>query len=177
MTPPKKPVVVLVGPPGSGKSTTARSLATRLKMTVRDTDTDIEINAGKPITEIFIDEGEPAFRALEVAAVRAALTEHDGVLALGGGAVLDSETQEQLTAYRDQGGLVVFLDVSLTHAAPRVGFNQSRPLLLGNPRGQWKMLMEQRRPTYVAVSNAQVSTDEKNPSQVAQEILELLETK
>lgn len=162
-----RPLVVLAGPPGAGKSTVARALSQMLDASVRDTDQDIERNAGKPISEIFIDEGEDAFRALEVDAVASALTEHDGVLALGGGAVMNATTQANLEAYKASGGLVVFLDVTLTHAAPRVGFNQSRPLLLGNPRAQWKMLMDKRRPTYEAVANFHVLTDDRTPQSVA----------
>lgn len=169
------PKVVLAGPPGSGKSTVARALSQLLSVSSRDTDTDVEATAGKSISDIFVDDGEPAFRALEVQAVASALTEHDGVLSLGGGAVLDEQTQENLAQYRDAGGLVVFLDVSLTAAAPRVGFNQSRPLLLGNPRAQWKILMEKRRPTYEAVSNFRILTDGLTPKQVAQAIANQLE--
>lgn len=164
------PTVVLVGPPGAGKSTVAAALAQRLGLAVRDTDADVERTAGKPISEIFVDDGEPAFRALERTAVATALRTHDGVLALGGGAVLDPATQEDLTRYRDAGGTVVFLDVSLAHAAPRVGLNQSRPLLLGNPRAQWQALMAARRPVYEAVSNVHVSTDGLRPAAVADTI-------
>ncbi len=163
-------MAVLVGPPGSGKSTVARQLAVRLGTTSRDTDEDVERTAGKPIVEIFVDDGEPHFRALERAAVLAALTEHEGVLALGGGAVLDEVTQEALGLYRDIGGTVVFLDVTLAHAAPRVGFAVARPLLLGNPRAQWQTLMEARRPVYHQVSTLRVLTDGLKPAQVADEI-------
>lgn len=160
--------MVLVGPPGAGKSTVAAALASRLRLAVRDTDADVERTAGKPISEIFVEDGEPAFRALEREAVARALVEHPGVLALGGGAVLDAATQADLAEYRAHGGEVVFLDVSLAHAAPRVGFNQSRPLLLGNPRAQWQALMEARRPVYEAVSGVRVSTDGLRPAAVAQ---------
>lgn len=164
------PVAVLVGPPGSGKSTVARQLAARLGTTSRDTDEDVERTAGKPISEIFVDDGEPHFRVLERAAVLTALTEHDGVLALGGGAVLDAVTQEALALYREAGGTVVFLDVTLAHAAPRVGFATARPLLLGNPRAQWQALMEARRPVYHRVATLHVLTDALKPAQVAEEI-------
>lgn len=164
------PRVVLVGPPGAGKSSVATRLGALLGLAVRDTDADVEATAGKPITEIFVDDGEPAFRALERTAVLTALDEHEGVLALGGGAVLDAEVQAALTAYRDAGGAVVFLDVSLSSAAPRVGFNRSRPLLLGNPRAQWQVLMDARRPVYEAVANVRVDTDGRTPSQVADEV-------
>ena len=164
------PRVVLVGPPGSGKSTVARALADRWQLTARDTDLDVEAAAGKPVSDVFVEDGEPAFRSLEHAAVLTALDEHDGVLALGGGAVLDPATQSALAAYRGGGGTVVFLDVSLAHAAPRVGLNQSRPLLLGNPRARWQVLMAERRPVYEAVSTFTVLTDGLRPAAVAARI-------
>ncbi|WP_426592043.1 shikimate kinase [Cellulomonas sp. McL0617] len=166
------PRVVLIGPPGSGKSTVAAALAERWQLGARDTDADVETVAGKSIAEIFVEDGEPAFRALEREAVGRALVEHDGVLALGGGAVLDPQTDEALTQYVGYGGVVVFLDVSLAHAAPRVGFNQSRPLLLGNPRSQWQALMDARRPVYERLATLSVVTDDRRPAEVA-EIIEL----
>lgn len=164
------PVVVLVGPPGSGKSTVARALAARLGLTSRDTDEDVERTAGRPISDIFVQDGEAVFRALERDAVAAALAAHRGVLALGGGAVLDPATQAALARYVEGGGAVAFLDVSLAHAAPRVGFNQARPLLLGNPRAQWQALMDARRPVYARVATLHVDTDGRRPTQVAAEI-------
>ena len=172
---PARPLVVLVGPPGAGKSSVARELGALLGAGVRDTDADVEATAGKSITDVFVEDGEPAFRAMERAAVLRALTEHDGVLALGGGAVLDADVRAALTAHRAAGGLVVFLDVSLTAAAPRVGFNRSRPLLLGNPRARWQALMDARRPVYEAVSGARVATDDLTPGEVAGAVVALLD--
>jgi shikimate kinase len=161
------PDIVLVGPPGSGKTTVGQLLAHGLGVPFRDTDHDIEAGAGKPITSIFVDDGEPAFRALERDAVASALGAGRSVLALGGGAVLDADTRRRLQAYAQRGGPVVFLDVSLAEAAPRVGFNQARPLLLGNPRARWAALMAQRRPVYEEIATAVVSTDGRTPDEVA----------
>lgn len=168
------PRVVLVGPPGSGKSTVALALAGRWQLTPRDTDADVERAAGKPVSEIFVDDGEERFRELEHAAVAAALVGHDGVLALGGGAVLHPDTRAALATYRERGGVVVFLDVSLAHAAPRVGFNRSRPLLLGNPRARWQALMAERRPVYEEVATVTVLTDGITPAAVAERIEDAL---
>ena len=160
------PQLILVGPPGSGKSTAARLVAERLGTTWRDTDGDVERAAGATISDIFVDHGEAKFRELESTAVATAIAEHDGVLAVGGGAVLDPGNRNQLA-----GRTVVFLDVSITDAAKRIGFNRDRPLLLGNPRAQWVRLMEARRPLYEQVASFTVSTDGKSPDEVADEVV------
>lgn len=151
-----------------------RHLAQELRVELRDTDSDVERVAGKSVAEIFVDDGEPRFRELERDAVVRALAEHSGVLALGGGAVMDPLTEDELARYRAQGGVVVFLDVTLSAAAPRVGLNQSRPLLLGNPRKQWLELMEARRGVYERVADHVVLTDDRGPRGVAREIEERL---
>ncbi len=167
---PAGPRVVLVGPPGAGKSTVAAALAVRWQLEARDTDTDVETAAGKSVSDVFVEDGEPHFRELEHRAVSAALAEHEGVLALGGGAVLHAGTRSALDDYRAGGGVVVFLDVSLAHAAPRVGLNQARPLLVGSPRAQWQALMDARRPVYEEVATVRVSTDGRRPAEVAEQI-------
>jgi shikimate kinase len=162
-----KPAVVVIGPPGSGKSTVGRIVAERLGVAFRDTDHDVEEAAGKPIGDIFVDDGEERFRELERAAVRDALAEHDGVLALGGGAILDAGTQADLAGQR-----VVYLEVGLSDAVKRVGLASARPLLVLNPRSQFRKLMEERRPIYERLAMIKVATDDRKPGDVADEIVE-----
>jgi shikimate kinase len=166
------PVVVLVGPMGVGKSTVGQLLAERLGVGYRDTDDDIVAEQGRAIADIFVDEGEPAFRAVEKRAVHRALSEHEGVLALGGGAVLDADTRALLAGQR-----VVYLSMDVEEAARRTGLNAARPLLAINPRKQWRELMEARRHLYEEVARAVVATDARTPGEVAQAVLDALELK
>lgn len=159
------PVLVLVGPPGSGKSTVGRLVAARLGVDFRDTDDDVESTAGKPISDIFVDDGEPRFRALERDAVATAMRDHTGVLALGGGAVLDPETRSLLVGRR-----VVWLDVRLAAATDRVGLAASRPVLALNPRATLARLLEERAPLYTEVATIRVETDDRTPNEVADEV-------
>jgi len=164
------PRVVLVGPMGAGKTTVADLLGARWNLTVRDTDHDVEATAGKAISDIFVDDGEAHFRELERAAVTVALEAHAGVLALGGGAVLDPATREALRGHR-----VVFLDVGLSDAVKRVGLGITRPLLLGNMRARIKALLDERKPIYGAVASITVHTDGRTPEDVTDEVARLVE--
>jgi shikimate kinase len=153
----RRPVLVLVGPPGSGKTTIGQALAGLLGVPFRDTDADIVAAAGKPIGEIFTEDGEPAFRAAEERAVGTALSEHDGVLALGGGAVLSARTRGLLAGHR-----VVFLNVGLAEGVRRTGLSTARPPLAGvNPRAKFKELLDARLPLYREVATLEVPTDDR----------------
>ncbi|ROT26575.1 shikimate kinase [Micromonospora sp. HM5-17] len=160
------PVCVLVGPPGAGKTSTGLAVAKELGVDFRDTDSDIEATVGKSIPEIFVDDGEEHFRALERAAVATALGSFDGVLALGGGAILAEETRAALAGHR-----VIYLSVELPDAVRRVGLGTGRPLLALNPRATLKHLLDQRRPLYAEVATWTVVTDGRTPEQVAEEIV------
>jgi shikimate kinase len=165
------PVVVMVGPPGAGKSKVGRILAARLGVEFRDTDKDVEAAAGKTVQELFVEDGEPAFRAMEADAVRAAIAQHDGVLALGGGAVLNPDSRAVLSGLH-----VVFLDVDLAEATRRIGLKRDRPLLMGNIRAQMKALMDARRPLYQEVAMVTVHSDGRPAEEVADDVLKALGT-
>ncbi len=165
-----RPRVVLVGAMGAGKTTVAGLLAQRWGLAVRDTDADVEALAGKAISDIFVDEGEERFRLLERAAVVEALGTHDGVLALGGGSVLDERTRADLLAHT-----VAFLHVGLGDAVKRVGLGVGRPLLLGNVRARVKGLLDERAPFYAEVATVTVETDGRPPEDVAAEVARLVE--
>lgn len=160
---------MIIGPPGSGKSTVGAALAEALGVAFRDTDADIEALAGKPISEIFVDDGEQHFRALEREAVRTALAEHKGIVALGGGAILAPETQELLADEQ-----VVYLDVSLGEAVKRVGLGSARPLLVFNPRSQLRKLMEERLPIYQRLAKITAVTTGRTQDEIVTEIVQAL---
>jgi shikimate kinase len=165
-----RPRVVLVGAMGAGKTTVAEILGVRWGLSVRDTDRDVESGQGRSISDIFVDDGEQVFRELERAAVAEALRDHVGVLALGGGAVLDPGTRILLEGHR-----VVFLHVGLSDAVKRVGLGSARPLLLGNVRAQIKALLDERLPIYHQVATVVVDTDGRTPEDVADEVRRAVE--
>ena len=162
---------ILIGPPGSGKSSVGKSLAQRMGVEFADTDTINEKKCSKSISDIFVESGEPYFREIERTVVLDRLEHGEGVLSLGGGSVLDLHAQ---SALRTSPTPIVFLDVSLASASPRVGFNRDRPLLVGNPRAKWQELMNARRPIYEELATFTVPTDDLTPSQVSSMIVELL---
>jgi shikimate kinase len=157
--------IVLVGAPGSGKSTVGAMLAERLGVPFRDVDAVIVKRTGKPIAEIFTDEGEAAFRALEEQTT-AELLPLPGVLSLGGGAVLSAATRAALRGHR-----VIWLKVGLAQCVKRVGLDTARPLLLGNVRGQLLKLLNERATLYREVGTEVIDTDDTTPSKIVEMIV------
>src|SRR6476620_7459128 len=165
-----RPVAVVVGPPGAGKTTVGRALATRLGVPFHDVDAAIEAAQGRSISDIFVDDGEAVFRDLERAEVVRALAEEPGVVSLGGGAVMDPLTETTLS-----GHAVVFLDVAIADASRRIGFDRSRPLLSVNPRASWVRLINDPPPTYERVATVRVDTAGRTPDEVVDVVVAELE--
>ena len=155
--------IVLIGPPGSGKSTVGVALAAHLQWPFVDSDALIELKASKKITDIFVDDGEEHFRAIEFETLQEVLLEPSAVISLGGGAPISQRAQDALESSDSS---IIFLDVSLATAAPRVGFNRDRPLLLGNPRAQWQALSDERRPIYEKLSTLSIKVDDMSVDEI-----------
>jgi len=168
------PILVLVGPPASGKTTIGTGVAEILGVSFRDTDGDVEALAGTTVADVFVQHGETYFRALEEQAVARAMAEHAGVLALGGGAVTSAATRELLVAHGRQGGTVVWLDIDLPSAARRVGLSRDRPILGMNPRAMLRTMLEQRAPLYGEVATLRVATGGRTPEDVVAQVLAAL---
>lgn len=166
------PRVILIGPMGSGKTTIGSLLAEKLGLSFRDTDHLIEEREEKPVSQIFLDQGEDAFRAIEKRVLRDELLTDGTVLSLGGGAPISIDAQSALRAISSY---IIFLDISLSTVVPRIGFNRDRPLLLNNPRGQWQTLMEARRPIYEALADVTINVDDKSEEEIVTIALSSLE--
>jgi shikimate kinase len=160
--------LVLIGAPGAGKSTVGKALSEKLNLDFLDTDALIQDSTGKTITDIFVVDGEEAFRAIELEILADVLKSEKTVISLGGGAPISEQAQKLIT---DSQSLVIFLDVSLATAAPRVGFNRDRPLLLGNPRAQWQALSDKRRPIYERLADVVIKVDEMDVNAIVTAIV------
>ncbi|OBH29559.1 shikimate kinase [Mycobacterium sp. E342] len=166
------PRAVLVGLPGSGKSTIGRRLAKALGVEFLDTDAAIEQRTGRSIADIFATDGEQEFRRIEEEAVRAALADHDGVVSLGGGAVTSPGVCEALA-----GHTVIYLEISAGEGVRRTGGGAVRPLLAGPDRAEkYQALMAKRVPLYRRVSTIRVDTNRRNPGAVVRYIVSRLQT-
>lgn len=161
------PRILLIGPMGSGKTTVGEQLAQDFGLSFRDTDLMIVEQSGREISDIFIEDGEEAFRALEKIILRTALLEDETILSLGGGACVSIDAQ---SALRASGAFIIYLKISLSQVSSRVGFNQGRPLLMGNPRAQWQSLMNERAPIYEGLAHYIVEVDSKTVSEIVSEI-------
>ena len=155
--------IVLIGAPGSGKSTVGVALAAHLQWPFVDTDVLIELKESKKITDLFVENGEEYFRSVEFSVLQEVLQEESAVISLGGGAPISESAQDVL---QSSNSMIVFLDVSLSTAAPRVGFNRDRPLLLGNPRAQWQALSDQRRPIYEKLATQSIKVDDMSVDEI-----------
>lgn len=164
-----KPLVVLVGAPGAGKSSVGRRVAEQLNVSFVDTDHLVEVTAGTPVSDIFVNLGEPEFRRLEEEAVASALRDEAGIVALGGGAVLSERTRAALI-----GQQVIWLQVGMSDAATRVGMNTARPLLLGNVRTKLAALLEERSVLYEEVSTATVETSGRRIRDVIADVMAII---
>lgn len=159
------PAAILIGPPGAGKSTVGALLAPLLGVDVLDTDAVVEEAAGKPVGDIFVSDGESAFRALERDAVVRAVAEHPGVVVAGSGAVLDPQVRRSLAGQR-----VVYLRTGFAAVAGRTGLSGPHPPLPVNPRGRMRQLLQEREPVYAECAWLTVTTDDRGPSEIADQV-------
>lgn len=162
-------VIVLIGVPGAGKTTVGELLAKTLNVTFKDSDQLVEASSGKSVSDIFIQDSEATFRKLEEDQIAQALTDKDGVLALGGGALGSSQTLENIKGHH-----VIWLIAGLSTAVERVGMNRNRPLLLGNVRGQLSSLLNAREPLYRSAATISVDTTDMTPDAVCEAIVSQL---
>ncbi|MCW2518461.1 MAG: Shikimate kinase [Mycobacterium sp.] len=164
------PKAVLVGMPGSGKSTIGRRLAKALDVPLLDTDAKIVETTGRTIADIFV-EGEAEFRRIEADVVRAALADHDGIVSLGGGAITTPEVREALA-----GHTVIYLEISAAEGIRRTSGGATRPLLAGGDPGErFRELMTQRVPLYRQVATVRINTNRRNPGAVVRHIVQQME--
>ena len=169
---PENGVLSLVGPRGSGKSTVGRLLADRLGWRFADSDAEVVARAGRPIAEIFRDDGEPAFRSLEAAAVRALLASPRTVLATGGGAVLNAETRAALRA----AGLVAYLSADAATLHARTAGDPNRPALTDLPAAEEvAKVLADREPLYREVADVAIETAGRSAGEVVRAILAAIE--
>ncbi len=160
-----RPLVILTGPPAAGKTVVGELLSQRLGAAFTDTDADVAAVAGKPVGDIFTDDGEAAFRELESAAAQRALATPGAVVALGSGAVLDPGVQQLLA-----GQAVVYLEAGFPAIARRLGLDRPRVVIPGNPRGRLRSMLEERRPVYERLASLTVPADDLAPEEIADDI-------
>jgi shikimate kinase len=163
---------VIFGAPGSGKSSIAQRVGNILDLPHYDSDSLIEANTGKKISEIFLEDGESVFREMEAKLTLELLEKDVGVISLGGGAVIDPQVR---MALENSGAVLVYLRINADTAAKRVGFNQARPLLLINPRKQWQELMEKRTPIYESINALVFDNNGDNATEAANNLILELE--
>jgi len=155
-------VAIIIGPPGAGKSTVGPLLAGKLGVPFTDADSVIEETAGKPVSDIFVQDGEAAFRALEQATAARLIGGQPGVLALGGGAPLDPATRQLLAGQR-----VIYLETGFRAVVHRSGLDGPHPPMPGNPRGRLKQMLDERHPVYSGLAWRTVATDDRDPEDLA----------
>ena len=160
--------IVLIGPPSAGKTSVGSLLAAELGVPFADTDASVAAAAGKPVGDIFVDDGEQVFRELERGAVARGLDAvgpEGGVLALGSGAVLDPDVRRMLA-----GQVIVYLEAGFATVAKRTGMDRPRVVIPGNPRGRLRAMLEERRPVYAGLASVTVATDDMAPEEVAADL-------